>query len=364
MKQTLIYISALIIAVSCIKAPENPANSGFEDSKNGVFVLCEGLLGHDNSSLVRYEAASGSITQNFFRNSNTGQYLGDTANDIVLKGDTAFVVISTPGIIEIFNITSGNSLGRIILPEGSTPRHISIINDSTAYVSDLYDNSITKFNPRNFEILRARINTGPNPEEIVHFGNFLFIANSSLGAFNQDDPKSRTIAVLDITTDNVVKHIKSGPNTVELELNEANNKLYAGYYNIYRQDSLGGIIEYDLSTFEETAHWRLHPYNLELSPDGSELFFFDQPPKGFTSERWKGLCKINLAADDPEVQKLTENKKENEYWYSLGISPANESIWIGNAKNYQIEGEILEYNNGSLTYQFKTGINPNNIIFY
>lgn len=364
MKQVLIYISALIIGASCIKAPENPADSGFEDSSGGVFVLCEGLLGHDNSSLLRYKSETGSLTENFFKSANKGQYFGDTANDIVLKGDTAYVVVSTPGIIEIFNITSGNSMGRIKLPEGSTPRYISIINDSTAYVSNLYDNSVTKFNPDNFKILKDRIETGPNPEEIVHYGNYLFIANSSLGAFNKDAPKSRTVAVLDINTDQIVEYIKSGPNTSELELNEANNKLYAGYYNTYHQDSLGGIIEYDLSSFEQTAHWRLHPYNLELSPDGSELYFFDQPPKGFTSERWKGLCKIDLSSKNQEIQKLIDNDNEHEYWYSIGISPVKGSVWIGNAKNYQTEGEILEYKNGSLINKFKTGINPNNIIFY
>jgi hypothetical protein len=55
-----------------------------------------------------------------------------------------------------------------------------------------------------------------------------------------------------------------------------------------------------------------------------------------------------------------------ENWYSLAISSQSE-ILIGNAKNYQMLGEILIYNSKDFStpkFKFISGINPNKILFY
>jgi hypothetical protein len=354
-----IFLFNLILITSCIRQPDSPQEPIPENYKySGVYILCEGLWNQDNSSLSRYDDSTELLINDFYGKVNPDLRLGDVANDIVLLGNTAYVAVTTSKTIETFNVRTGKSTGRIILNGNRAPRKICIINDTIAYVTDLYAKCLTKFNPRKSQILIDRIPVGPAPEAIVTDGKFLYVANSGYGDYLAKEPKAGTFSVVDILSDKEIKTVYVGPNLVELAINNKNNRLYALYYHLPSLvDSVGCIVEYDVSTLKELRRWRISAISLKLSITGDSLFFIKD----------RNLAMMDLKQANTEIKILVENPAKNEFWKAIGISPTRNEIWIGNDKNFQISGEVLIYSFDNLSIplkRFNVGLNPNSIIFF
>jgi len=347
--------------VSCIKTPDNVESSNFSEAKSGdILVLSEGLQGYDNSllSLIKYE--SGEIIKNYVSQSNNFN-LGDTSNDMIINGDTAIIPSSTTGKIFCINITNGKIYRVINLLENSIPRKCVFINDSIAAVTDLFNNKAIIFNYKIGVIIFAT-NTGPQPEGIEYYDNLIFTANSAYGDFNWIHPDAETISVIDINSRKEIKKIKANVNVIELKINKSKKRLYAAYINLpSRIDSLGGIIEYDLITLNKLREWRTNPRSINISDDGRELYFLNQPTINKVKNQWRGVSKIDL--NTGEISNLIQNEK-NDIWYSLYYNSFDDTILIGNAKNHNVDGELLIYSTLpkiQLLKKFTVGMNPNTI---
>lgn len=350
---------------ACVETPTSilPDKSGV--SENAVYVLCEGLMGYNNSSLTKIDLLNSNIDNNFYENLNNGLKLGDTANDIVMKGDTAFVTVLGSQSIEILNLKTGIFVNRITLKGVRAPRKIAIYSDSLAFVSDLYDNSVTAFNPTTFAIIKDNIKVGPQPEGLEIVGNYLIVCNSAYGDFNAKHPDAETISIIDINTFQEIKKIKTGANTIEAKYNTKNNKIYIAYYNLpSRVDSVGGILQFSATNFSLEKSWITNVRAMNFSQTMDTLFFINQTRAGIASKGWKGISFIELNKSYT-IQNLIENTNKSDIWYALSINK-NGEFWIANAKNHHINGEILVYDFQNLITpkkSYNTGLNPNKIIW-
>lgn len=364
-KSKYIYILLAItvaIASSCVEQPANPFDfNKIEVGENGAYVLCEGVWNMDNSTLDRYDLKSGEMYNDYFARSNPGMKLGDLANHIAKFGDTIFCVVTTQNTLDAFRLSDGKSLGRINFEPGAGPRQICIVNDTSGFVTDLFGDCVHEFNPRTFQFKNIRIPVGPAPEGIVEYGGFLFAANSGMGEFYADKPKAGMISVIDISKGKEVAVLPCGVNTGRLSVNRSTKKIYAAYYHLYSMpDSLQGIVEFDAVTFKQLRHWRLNM--LYFSPvtvyeKRDEILYFDG----------SGISALELSHPTGKLRNIIENQNKSEIWYSMAVSPFDDSIWIGNAKNFQLEGELLIYAFGSYSIpakRIRTGINPNTILFF
>jgi hypothetical protein len=360
---TLFFIIAFSNS-SCIQTPQSPLETKVSNAAYGdAFILCEGLRGYDNSTLSLYEYQTGKIENDWYTKSNPGLKIGDTAEDITRKGDTAYIAVTTSGVIERFRLSDGQSLGRLELSKGCWPRSIAIINDTTAFVTNLAKSTLIKFNPSTLVFI-GEISVGPQPEGIDFYNNYIFTANSAYGDLNWKNQFAETISVIDINSFKEIQKIKAGPNICEVAVNRKNLKLYAAYYNLpSRKDSSGGIIEYDLNTLTQTRQWSTHPRNITLNEKGDYLYFINQHQDGKSSVL-SGISAINLITG--ELTNIIEKPNKADIWYSLNIKNDN-TIWIANARNNNVNGEILVYDlaNPALKItSFEVGLNPNKIIFY
>ncbi len=356
-KSTILLI--LLLFSSCVETPAPPEdNEDILPREHGVVILNEGLQGRNNSTVSRLDLISGRIINDFFGKANNGLALGDVANGIVLSGDTAIIAVTNSHTIEAFNVKTGKWAGRIHTGDNSWPRHIALVNDSTAFFSDLMRHSVRKFNPKTLELSYEELAVGPAPEQIVYFDGKLFAANSGYGDYLSDVPKAGTISVIDINSMNEISVIECGPNTVELAVDPLNGKLYAMYYHLpskWPLDSLGGIVEYDIDTFDEINRWRAECTNLTLDIESRNIYFI----------RGKDLAKIDLKVPDFEPEIVLENPDEFDQWYSIGIY--NDLLMIGNSLNYQVAGEIIIFNKFTLeqiNQPIPAGINPNEFLAY
>lgn len=353
----LSYILILLFFVACVEQPSNDKDPTIEKSKIAL-ILCEGLWHYNNSVLSAYDFSSGKVVRDFYESSNPGMILGDIANHIVLKGDTAYIAMTTGRTIEIINIKTGKSLGRITLEGNRAPRRIAIIDDSLAVVSDLYDHSITAFNPSTFQIVKEKIATGPAPEGVASWGNYIFVANSGYGDYLADQPKAGTVSVMDKHSFNEVKLLDTMPDVIELTVARQKGWLAAVYYNLPSlKDSLGGIKIFDCNTLKELFHFRIDAQKLTFSLSEDTIFFITDA----------GVSMIDLTSANHTPQLMISKTNSDDFWYTVAVCPFDNTIWIGNARNYTINGEVLVYDLRSPIAPQKridVGVNPNNIIFY
>jgi|YNPMSStandDraft_1061717.scaffolds.fasta_scaffold00025_46 DNA-binding beta-propeller fold protein YncE len=363
MKKYISTFIAIVLLVSCVRTPNEPAENDFITGEHGLFILCEGLWGSDNATIDRCDLASGVIINQYFRKANPGLRLGDTASDIAIKGDSVFVSVSTSSTIEVFNKINGKFIGRIFLLQNSQPRDIVIINDTVAYVTLLFKNAIAEFNPRTLSYTGKTIPVGPFPEGITFMNNYLFVANSGYGDFFHNAPKAGELSIVDYQTGKEIKSIFCGKNLIEVIANPKNQKIYAAYYNLPSLvDSLGGIAELDSRSLEITRHWRLRPTDLTFSPNYDTLYFL----QGNTTSI-DGVYFIDLNKRVAQVERKIKNINPNAIWYSLSISSDGGLILVGNAKRFTSNGELLIFKNqldSIPVKKFTTGINPNRIVFF
>ena len=361
----LFYFVIILVIVGCVETPINNIDNNSNNSIKAAYVLCEGLMGYNNSSITKIDLINGSIDNNYYENLNNGLKLGDTANDIVLKGDTAYITVLGSQSIEILNLKTGNFINRIILNGVRAPRKIAIVNDSLALVSDLYDNSVTAFNPTTFKIIKDNIKVGPQPEGMEIVGNYLIVCNSAYGDFNAKHPDAETVSIVDIQNFNEKKKIKTGANTIEARYNPKNNKIYIAYYNLpSRVDSVGGILQFSATDFSLEKSWITNVRAMNFSQTMDTLYFINQTRAGIESKGWKGISFIDLK-NNQKIQNHFENTNKTDIWYGLTIRD-NGEFWIANAKNHHTNGEILVFDSktSSIIKTYKTGLNPNKIIFH
>lgn len=347
--------------VSCVEDPSILVSNDLLTGNSGVYILNEGLWGSDNSSLSRIDLLGGMSNNDYFGRANAGLKLGDNAHHIAIKGDTAFIAVSTASTIEVFRLSNGKSLGRIFLPSNSQPRNIVIVNDNLAFVTLLYKSKVIAFDPNTFELDTIGIEVGPFPEYIAYHNGKLFVANSGYGDYYQSKPKAGTISVVDIDTRREVTNLHCGNNVIEVLASERLGRLYACYYNLPSlKDSLGGIVEYDLATFAELRRWRVRATDITLNVAQDTLFFLNGNTDGI-----KGVDFIDLA--EGVMKNLIINPNETDIWYSLAQSPDRASIWVGNARNFRTDGQVLIFPNkpnSTPSRIYKVGVNPNSILFF
>ncbi|MCX7735138.1 MAG: hypothetical protein N2319_00355 [Candidatus Kapabacteria bacterium] len=357
MIKKILYIFFSLFLLSCVREPTAPNQNPTPSKSSSAIILCEGLWGYNNSSLDKYLFDEDKVLNNFFSLSNPGLVLGDIANSIALKGDTAFIAVTGSNAIEIMNTKTGKSLGRIKLDGNIGPRFIYILNDTLAYFTCIFENSIRLFNPTNFKLSDKKLTVGPAPEGIAGFEAYIFVVNSGYGDYFSNDPKSSTISVIDAYELNEKITLKTDPNPIKVICNPKTKKFYVSFKHLpSKKDSIGGLIEYDIETMKEVRRWRFKINDFCLDLDNNTCYAIDS----------EGVIKINLNLNQTQSERIITNPKISDIWYCVAYYDYNKTLWIGNAKNYQVNGEILIYevsNTENPLKKFTSGINPNTIIF-
>ena len=359
-KYSILFLLLILIGLSsCVNPPVEPAENDLPDNiTSGALILCEGLYGQSNSTISIYDNETHAIYNKYLAKKNQNYKLGDIANDILVCGEFSVILVTNNNKIVFFETNTGKVIKELEIGERKLPRKIIKYNDSLLLFSNLLDNTIEMINTKTLNLEDFIISTGPAPEGIAIYNDYLFIANSGYGDYLSNEKDAGTIYVIDLLTRQLVKKLYNVPNVLELDICTKTKKLYARYNNLPRyQDSLGGIVEYDLDSLVEIRRWYLSSYCAEINENGSKLYYLSDD----------GLNAIELNEISLNPKLIIEKNNSTDVWYSIKLNEKNDEIWISNAKNYQTEGEILIYNLNLPTIRknyLQVGLNPNTITFF
>jgi YVTN family beta-propeller protein len=324
MKKFLFLSFLGILIISCTKNHDKPTGSFLSGS--GVFIINEGKFVGGTGSLSFYSYDSVKIYNDLFQTIN-GWPLGNVPNSMKMKNDNAFIVVNNSNKIEVIN---KNTLESIKTINGLiSPRNISFVNNSKAYVTSLYSDSVIIINLVD-NTISGYINLRRFSEAIVTSGDKTFITNW----VGPNYMSGKEVMVVNNSTNQVIDSIEVGLEPESIVIDK-NNMVWVlcngGYLRNYFAELIGinsstNNVEKRLvfSTKQES------PTCLQIDGAGETLYFLDS-----------GVRQMKIT--DSELPSSAFITESGHFFYKLGINPVNSDIFVTDAVDYQQKGYVLYY---------------------
>jgi YVTN family beta-propeller protein len=354
--KTMKYFAPLFILLAIVSGCSKSSitdQGGIPNAPQTVYIVNEGNYGKGNASITMYLPDSMKAYQDVFANAN-GRNLGDVGNDMVLFGKYGYIVVNNSQRIEVVLLETMKSVGTINIPGLKSPFKIAIYSDTKGYVTDLYNNSVTVFNPTTYAITKDTIGVGQNPQGIISYNGKIYVCNSGYGA-------DSTISVIDPLNDVVVNTIVVDKSPSEIGVS-ADGKLIVKCdgvtpYPNPQAESAGSIVKIDPSTQTVTSRLPLplatydHPAKMALSSAG---FAYVKVKAGIMKMDTKTMTVTNDVLIPYTLSSI------NGMAYDNGAN----RLYVADAIDYVSPGTIIVYDAaGKMITTFKAGIIPGTMVF-
>jgi hypothetical protein len=331
-------------------ASELPVNT----SSSRLYILCEGLIHLNNSTLALYDFDTRTTATDWFGTVN-GRRLGDTANDMGVYGSKLYLVVSTSGLVEVVDKLTGRSLKQISLKDGAgrsrEPRNIAFLGNF-AYVCS-FDGTVAEIDTVGLNITRITT-AGRNPDGITAAGNKLYVSNSGGLSFPQYDS---TVSVIDPVHFKELKKIKVDANPFTLQA-DSRGRLYVVTRGNY------GNERYQLHQIDTRTNEYLgpvegaHPLNFTLSNDTLWMYSFDHST-GKSEFQTYDTRSGTLSASG----FITDGTPLHTP-FGITRHTSTGDLFITDAGSYTTRGDVLCFSrDGKLKYRLKgVGVNPKKVL--
>lgn len=343
-----------LIATAFIGCSDNgndePSLSG-ENLGKGYYILCEGLMGRNNSSLDFYDTEKNETTFDVFLEKNAVG-LGETANDMIEHGGKLYIAVTGSNCIMVVNKNTGEKTRQIILNTGDNPqpRQLAFYGNSL-YVA-CFDGTVCKINPDNGRIECHASTQGRNPDGIAIVNDKVYVSNSGgLDYPNYDN----TISVLNSSDLGFVKKIDVGSNPGILRAyNDRIIALVRGNY----ADIPCQILKINTNNdqIEDRVNVSLSSYDIS----GDKIIYCNTDYSSGTNV-YKTLDINNLQAAPENFIRSIPNNVSIQLPYRISCTEAN--VFITDAKDYSSNGECFVFDTeGNFINRFATSTNPTTVI--
>lgn len=333
------------------------SGSGIEAGTAEFYVLSEGLFNLNNSTLSRYTFGTGELIPDYFRQVNR-RGLGDTANDMAVYGSKLYVVVNVSSQVEVIDVNTGVSIKQIpmLAENGSSrqPRYIAF-DEGKAYVCS-FDGTVARIDTTSLAI-DGLTQAGRNPDGICAQNHKLYVSNSG-GLDWEGIGVDNTVSVIDLATFTEIKKIEVGPNPGKIQAGQNGN-----VYVVTRGKNMeeGDFKFVQINTYTDVAAriFNEKVLGFALNDNLAYLYNFDYK----TQSSW--IKVFNLQTGQTERNSFITDGTEITTPYGINVNPYNGNIYITDAYDYKVKGDVLCFNpQGQLQFRVSNvGINPNTVIF-
>jgi hypothetical protein len=347
-----LYLTPLFVVFSsCMK--EERVSAIFNEESHGVFVLNEGRFWQDEASLSYYNPDSSIVKNKVFVNANDVETLGDVAQSMVVNDTVAFIVINNSGKIYAIHTQTFKFLGAIT--GLISPRYMHFINDTKAYVTDLYGKNIYIVNPTTFTITgNISVDNNSNDfyqhstEQLIQYNEFVFV-----NCWSYDNQ----ILIINSNTDELVDSIEVPIQPKKMVMDKFDNiwVITDGGYdgNPYGHET-PALLSIDPETREIVKEFRFDietsPADIAINNTRDTLYFINGDLYRFAV----------LSDNNPEL--FIETPYTGAYtrgFSALGIDPENNDIYLADAIDNVQAGTVYRIRPSGIAIDtFKVGIIP------
>jgi DNA-binding beta-propeller fold protein YncE len=365
----IIFFGILLVFWSCMDdesiyeknrfdVDADPALKAYISNQRGLFVVNEGNFMYDNSSLSYYLIDSMKVLNNLFDRVN-GLPLGDVAQSMVIRNGLGYIVINNSGKVYVIDVSNFKVVGKII--GLVSPRYIHFVNDTKAYITDLYAKAITIVNPQTFQITGAiSVNNFETQyyqhptEQMVQSGKRLFV-----NCWSYDNK----ILVIDVDEDRVIDSLEviSQPKSIVLD---KFSKLWVlsdggGEGNPYSYEK-PGLTCIDPETMEIEKIFRFgindNPQSICLNGTRDTLYVINR-------HIWKMAVNSSRFPDHPFVESNYDSLSIGGF-YALAVDSINSDLYVSDAVDNVQHGYVYRFSSSGLSVDtFQVGIIPGALCF-
>ncbi len=336
----------------------------------GFYLLNEGNMGSNKSTLDYIDFENGSYTRNLYaeRNPNVVKELGDVGNDLQIYGSKMYAVINSSHKVEVLDARTCERIGQIDIPNC---RYIAF-DKGYAYVSSYVGPmEITPNAPLGavFQIdtatlkITKEVSVGYQPEELVVQDGLIYVANS--GGYRKPN-YDNTVSVVDIAVMRQVRQIPVGINLHRVRVDQygklwvssrGDNETIPSRLFLLEKDSRTGRMEVcdtlDIACSEmDICGDLLYLYSVEWDNALQE----NRITYGIIDVRTGELLSRNFITDGSDRDIVVP--------HGLKVNPETGDIFVTDAKNFVSSGSLHCYGrDGVKKWSVRTGDVPAHIAF-
>ena len=326
-KKIVIFIAIILAAISSCQK-QKPASFSSPTAK-GVFMSNEGDFNSGQGEISFYNPVTDSVSNGLFYNEN-GYKLGDVVQSIYIKDSTGFIVVNNSAKVEVVKIPSLKHILTITIPN-SSPRYFLPVNDSVAYVTDLYGSEVHVINYITGLLIKNITGLAEWTEHLLMVNGTVIVEERNLltnpvttGSVVTINPNTHTFMQrYSFTGSNVDGVVSDNQNRVwfGMDADSAAN-IPAAIYCLNTDMSLNKRIVLGIS---RTAS------NLKINGTGDEIYYFDN----------NGVNAISV--NDTVAPANPFSPVNGRNLYGLGVDPSNGDVYTSDALDYVQQSKVYRY---------------------
>ncbi len=373
MRGKLIYIILIIGvamgAVSCRKGYPIIVAEKVEvyipefNSVDGFYLLNEGNMGTNKSTLDYYDYSAGTYTRNMYTQANPDvtMALGDVGNDLEVYGSRMYAVINCSNKVEVMDAKTAKRIGQVDIPNCRYVAFHKGYAYVTSYAGPVQINPtyeqlgyVAKVDTATLQIVDKCV-VGFQPDELAIVNNKIYVANS--GGYMVPNYEN-TLSVIDI---------ESFTELYEIEVAENLHRVRSDRYGNLWVTSRGDYFDnpsrlYCINAKIEQVTDTLDIPTSSMWLDGDSLYIC-----GYNNSTNKASYNIVDVKSKSEVtNNFVKDGTESAIRipYGVAVNPISKDIYLFDAKNYVTPGYIYCYGkDGILKWKVRTGDIPAHLAF-
>ena len=368
---SFVLTAAVILTGSCMNS-KPPVGVLPEPGELGrLYILNEGVMGMNNSSIDFYDFADGTYVTDAFpaANPDVTLGLGDTGNDLAVYGGKLWAVMNGSDLVEVMDASTMEHIRAIDVPAcrdiafsgryayvTSWAGNVSDDGDRTGMVYRIDINSLS---------IAGAVEVGYQPEDIAALDGKIYVANSG----GMTDGYDNRLSIIDEESFSLERTVEIAANICDIAP-DAYGRLWISspgdYYSvhsgIYVYDTVSGTVLKPESGANILPEWINDIRVSSMYSTGSHLWVLGNENEwDYTAGAGKYcLYTIDCQALTMTRTELSRTGAESiSNPYGIWVSPDEKTIAITDAASYTEPGYILFLDaNLNFVSSFQTGFLP------
>ncbi len=352
MKNHLLFLLFISIIVFGCREDDEENNNPIGKYSTGTFIVNEGTFGLGDGSISYFNGDT--LEHHIFSNTNF-RPLGDVVQSLLFHNGKGFISVNNSNKIEVVDQGTFQELATVGGLE--LPRHLVVAGSQKAYVSEWGSDGISgkiKVLDMDSHMITDSINTGGGaPEKMRIIGDRIYVGHS--GGFGVDS----VVTIIDPFNNSIIQTLQTGLNPAEV-IQDNNGHVWVLCQG-YTDWSSGAVTNGRLMAFRPDDFSLVHdlelpgnyPSDLNINASGDKLYFL------FNGNIMQHDVSLSFFTNDILVSGPAPNG-----FYSLSYNDIDGLIYVGDAKDYVSQGEIMIFDEAGISLDtFPSGILPTEVIF-
>ncbi|RMF22187.1 MAG: hypothetical protein D6765_14620 [Bacteroidetes bacterium] len=350
--RVILLVVLTLLLGRCSKEGDPVPGQPFDE---GLFILNEGPFQNGTGTLSFWDRNTGEVRHKVFQEANDGLQLGNIVQSMTLFGGKAYIVVNNS---ERVVVADARTLKLDTILQGfEFPRYLMPVNDSIAYVSqwkldgDTRRGNVAVLNLRTLRI-EKHILTGEGTENLLLHRGKVYAANE--GFLGRDS----TLAVIDPQTHTLEKKIVVGdnPHSLAEDRHGALWVICRGHTADFSnpddpRNTPSRLVRLENDQIAAVFEMETGAGNLLIHPDGERLFF---TRGGFTGRIFLHHIEQDALSPEPLLP---------ETFYDIALDPRTGELLAFDARDFVANGAMLRLSPaGQILESIPAGVIPRDAV--